>query len=506
MVLEAYGGDVKTANDVEQGDVDLFDALSDVLGDDLATYTKGVATGESADSISGFIKTGDYSMTIHATTFDATMIYEMAIPVAPMHYYGDASLYDYDNNMFGFTKGDLSGVKSKTTEPLGCGPYTYEGYQNGVATLKANATYFKGEPKITNLLMKESTDSDYIPGVQAGTYDIAVPSISADAIAALEDANSNGEMSGDVITTELVDYRGYGYIGINANLVKVGDDGSSQESKDLRAAFTTLMAVYRDTVINSYYGDRASVIQYPISNTSWAAPRPTDEDYEECYSTDVDGNAIYTEGMSEEERYAAALEAAIGFLKAAGYTWDEASGTFTAAPEGASMDYEIMIPGSGEQDHPAYGIAVGASEALASIGITLQVNDVGTDVWNNALEGNTAQMWAAAWQATADPDMYQVYYSANANGNGTNSNHYQIVDSDLDELIVEARTSSDTAFRKAAYKECFDIILSWNCEIPLYQRKDCTVFSTERVNVDTIPQDMTPYWGWAAEIETLDMN
>ena len=54
----------------------------------------------------------------------------------------------------------------------------------------------------------------------------------------------------------------------------------------------TVMAVYRDTVINSYYGDRASVIQYPISNTSWAAPRPTDEGYQNCYSKDADGNDV----------------------------------------------------------------------------------------------------------------------------------------------------------------------------------------------------------------------
>ena len=40
-----------------------------------------------------------------------------------MHYYGDESLYDYENNSFGFPKGDLSGVKEKTGKPLGAGPY-----------------------------------------------------------------------------------------------------------------------------------------------------------------------------------------------------------------------------------------------------------------------------------------------------------------------------------------------------------------------------------------------
>ena len=336
-----------------------------------------------------------------------------------------------------------------------------------------------------------------------GSYDLALPSISDDTITAIESANSNGELTGDVLTTNLVDYRGYGYIGINANLVNVGGDPGSDASKNLRKALMTVMSVYRDTVINSYYGEQASVIQYPISNTSWAAPRPTDEGYQNAYSVDVNGEPIYTDGMTEQERFDAALQAAIGYLQAAGYTWDEATGTFTAAPEGASMTYEFMIPGQGEQDHPAYGVGVSASEALATIGITLQVNDVGTAVWNTALEANTCEIWAAAWQATADPDMYQIYHSSNANGAGTNSNHYQIQDAELDQLIMDGRGSADNDFRAATYKTAMDIIMDWGVELPLYQRKDAIVSSTERVVADSLPQDMTPYWVWYAEIETL---
>ena len=165
-----------------------------------------------------------------------------------------------------------------------------------------------------------------------------------------------------------------------------------------------------------------------------------------------------------------------------------------------------MIPGQGQQDHPAYGIAVAASEALATIGITLQVNDVGTAVWNNALESNTAQMWVAAWQSTADPYMYQVYHSRNAHGKNTNSNHYQIDDANLDELIVAARTSADTDFRKATYKSAMEIILDWDVELPVYQRSDATIFSSERLVVDSIPKDMTPYWTFLAEIDQIQVK
>ena len=506
QIIAKYGYDI-TDNGInaEKAEKDFSEYLNEELGDKADMYAAGVSTGDSAANISGIERTGDYSMTVHCTKFDATAIYNMNFPIAPLHYYGDPSAYDYENNQFGFTKGDLSIVKSKTSQPLGCGPYTFDSYENGVVTLVANPNYYKGEPKIKYIRMVESVDADYVPGIQSGTFDLATPSISADTVKALEDGNSNGELSGDVTTTALVDYRGYGYIGINADVVKVGSDGGSDASKDLRKALMTVMAIHRDTVIDSYYGERAAVIQYPISNTSWAAPRPTDEGYENCYSRDVDGNPIYTDGMTEEEKYDAALQAAVGFLKAAGYTFDD-NGVITAAPEGAETSYEMLVPGSGQGDHPAYGVALAASEQLKKIGFDLVVNDVESSVWNDSLEANTAQLWCAAWQATADPDMYQVYYSANAHGEGTNSNHYQITDSELDTLIVDARSSSDNAYRKATYKTCFDIILDWGVELPLYQRKDCTVASTVRVNVDTLPKDMTPYWSWDAEIETLEMN
>ena len=490
-IVEKYGGDVATAVATEVAETPFSDLLDN-------EYKVGVASSDSAPNV-----TGDYSMTIHMTSYDATAIYNMSLYIAPLHYYGDESLYDYENNSFGFPKGDLSVVREKTTQPMGCGPYVFEGYSNGVVTLSANEYYYLGKPATQNLLMQESVDSDYVPGIITGSYDLALPSISDDTITAIESANSNGELTGDVLTTNLVDYRGYGYIGINANLVNVGGDPGSDASKNLRKALMTVMSVYRDTVINSYYGEQASVIQYPISNTSWAAPRPTDEGYQNAYSVDVNGEPIYTDGMTEQERFDAALQAAIGYLQAAGYTWDEATGTFTAAPEGASMTYEFMIPGQGEQDHPAYGVGVSASEALATIGITLQVNDVGTAVWNSALEANTCEIWAAAWQATADPDMYQIYHSSNANGAGTNSNHYQIQDAELDQLIMDGRGSADNDFRAATYKTAMDIIMDWGVELPLYQRKDAIVSSTERVVADSLPQDMTPYWVWYAEIETL---
>ena len=123
-------------------------ALADLIPEDVYNYpTVGVETGDSADYIEGIQKTGDYSMRVVATEIAANMGYQLAVTIAPLHYYGDESQYDYDNHKFGFEKGDLSGIRSKTTQPLGAGPYTFKEYSNGTVYLVANPNYYNGEPK-----------------------------------------------------------------------------------------------------------------------------------------------------------------------------------------------------------------------------------------------------------------------------------------------------------------------------------------------------------------------
>jgi peptide/nickel transport system substrate-binding protein len=313
---------------------------------------------------------------------------------------------------------------------------------------------------------------------------------------------------GDKIAAVSVDNLGYGYIGINSKTVNVGGVQDSEASKNLRKGFATVFAVHRDVAIDSYYGDAASVINYPISSTSWAAPQKSDPGYSVAYSKDVDGNDIYTESMVAEDKYAAALEAAVGFFKAAGYTFDEATGKFTAAPAGADLEYEIIVPADGIGDHPAFAILADTKTSLEKIGITLTINDpADTNVLWDTLDANTHEMWTAAWVSTIDPDMYQVYHSSNGKGlGGTDSNSYNIADAELDRLIIEARKSPDQEFRKAVYKQALDIILDWGVEIPTYQRQNLVIFSPERINMDTVTPDITTYWGWMNDLELLEMK
>lgn len=509
-VIAQYGTNWKTLGTNYGGSEDYFKAdLEAEVGAMVLKEKLSKSNGTEVPNIEGIKKLSDTEVEVKLNGFEAPAVYSIAgIQVAPMHYYGDATLYDYENNKFGFTRGDLAIVEGKTDKPMGAGPYKFVKYEDKIVYYEANENYFKGAPVTKYLQLKETVDAEMIAGVGTGVIDIANPSGSKPKFEELKTYNSNKEVVGDKITSVSVDNLGYGYIGINAVNVNVGGQPGSDASKNLRKGYATVLAAYRDVAIDSYYGDAADVINYPISNTSWAAPQKSDPDYAVAFSKDVEGKDLYKSEMVAEDKYAAAIKAAIEYFKAAGYTFDDAAGKFTAAPQGANLEYEVIVPGDGSGDHPAFAILHDASEALATIGIGLKINDVSDAnmLWDS-IDANTHQMWTAAWGATIDPDMYQVYHSSNGIGlGGTDSNNYNIADDTLDELIIAARTSDDQAFRKSTYKSALDVVIDWAVEIPTYQRQNLVIFSTERVKLDTVTPDITTYWTWMNDLEKIEMN
>ncbi|MGI6150430.1 MAG: ABC transporter substrate-binding protein [Christensenellales bacterium] len=332
------GDDVPTVDDfyaetyeAYAGDPDAYAATESAVGADIrgAISSKFITHFGTADpegeggvpNIAGIKKLDDYTVQVQTEGYSAPAIYSIcSVSIAPLHYYGDPAQYDYENNKFGHPFGDLSVVKEKATVPMGAGPYKFIKFENKTIYYEANEHYYKGAPKTKYVQFKTTTSSEVAAAVAAGTIDAGELTGSRAYFEEIRGYNSNGELTGDVVTTVRVDNLGYGYLGLNAATINVGGDPGSYESKCLRKALATVFAVYRDVAINSYYGDAASVIQYPISNTSWAAPQPTDEGFVHAFSVDVNGNPIYTSDMTQEERYAAAIQAALGYFEAAGFT------------------------------------------------------------------------------------------------------------------------------------------------------------------------------------------
>ena len=197
-------------------------------------------------------------------------------------------------------------------------------------------------------------------------------------------------------------------------------------------------------------------------------------------------------------------------------------GKLTAAPAGAKLEYELQIPADGSGDHPSFMMVSEAKKALETIGMNLIITDLSdsSGLWTG-IDAHQVDMWCAAWGATVDPDMYQIYYSdvANCKGDlstgknpyggpaqGGSNKMYCIADAELDNLIMTARESLDQNYRKTMYKACLDIVVDWAVEVPVYQRQNAIIFSTERVNMSTVTPDITTFYKWYSEIEKIELN
>ena len=162
--------------------------------------------------------------------------------------------------------------------------------KNNVVYFEANENYYKGEPKTKYVNFQVVAEANKVSAIATGEIDASNPSGSK---VRFEEIASYGEQ----METYSIDNLGYGYVGINALNIQVGTEEAtigSDESKALRTALATVVASQRYTVIRSYYGEAANVIEYPISNTSWAAPKPGDTGYQFAFAKKPDGSAVYS--------------------------------------------------------------------------------------------------------------------------------------------------------------------------------------------------------------------
>ncbi|MCR4956399.1 MAG: ABC transporter substrate-binding protein [Lachnospiraceae bacterium] len=473
----------------------------------LDDYQKGARDddGNRVRNIEGIKRIDDYTVTVTTEGYDASAVYQIfGVPIAPMHYYGNSEKYDYDNNKFGFTKGNIKEIVDPLKAPLGAGPYVYKKHEDGTITFAANDNYYLGEPNVKKVIFKEMEAENFVSAIENGEIDAGEFSGKESILNEVMRLNGEESLNGKWITTLTSSSMLYGYIGMNADLVNVGGKPKSKQSKNLRKALMTIFATYREVAIDEYYGEAASVIEYPILDDSWAAPKKEDKDYSEAYSKNINGNSIYNENMTKQEKYAAAEKAAKSFFSRAGYIYSDSKGKFVKAPEGASLSFTVFIPANGDGNHPCYSLLNKSRKVLDKLGIELIIKDVenDSDFWKR-LEDGSLPIWCAARETTIDPDMYSNYHSNNIGEDSSNLNYYHINDKDLDKLIMSARKSEDQLYRKTIYKECMERVRDWGVELPVYQRENYAIFATNRVEAETLVKDPTMYYEWTSEIQNL---
>jgi peptide/nickel transport system substrate-binding protein len=172
------------------------------------------------------------------------------------------------------------------------------------------------------------------------------------------------------------------------------------------------------------------------------------------------------------------------------------------AASDANLKYTFTIAGASISEHPTYAVFKQAAEILNSLGWDVEVKADSQAL--TKLSTGALQVWAAAWGATIDPDMYQVYhkdskatsvyawgYREIKNDQNKYSEEYNIIYNQLSPLIDEARSIMDSELRKPMYEKAMEYVLELAVEMPVYQRK--TLYAYNKNTLKGLNDDVNPY-------------
>ena len=459
----------------------------------------GVEYGVPTFNADGAVASGNEVLEITINKVDPKAIWNFAFTVAPMYYYSNEeqiALFDYESH-FGLEFGSIefqdSVIKNpdKIGVPVGAGPYkaTTRNHDSSKVTAgtfkELNIVYFERnthfmfDVKIKFIHYKVVSTNLMLDSLYSGDVHFVEPACKQENIDSIAARAKDGFASTDIMTN------GYGYIGINAEFVP-----------DINVRRAIMHAINTDYAVDYYFG-YSKPITRPMTKASWAYPEGVD-DLGQYYAFDDTG---------------ATSEA---LVIAAGYT-KNADGVYTK--NGHTLKYTFTIAGD-TTDHPAYASLKRAAEILNGIGFDVEVK---TDI--NALQklnSGDLTVWAAAWGAGVDPDMYQVYHKDSTAGSTANWGYDAILSpsnatkyktelalvKELSDIIDQARETLDEQRRIDLYADALDIVMELAVELPTYQRSDLFAYNTNIIDVTTLTpaSELTPYNGPMSRIWEVSLN
>ena len=460
---------------------------------------KGTEYAVPTFNADGSVASGYEVLQITINKVDPKAIWNFAFTVAPMYYYSNQEqidLFDYESHFgveFGSVEFQDTVIKNpdKIGVPVGAGPYkatTRSGDSSNVTAGTFNADnvvyferndHFMFDVKIKYVNYQVVSTNLMLEALYSGEVHFVEPACKQENVASIAARAKDGFASTDMMTN------GYGYIGINAEFVP-----------DINVRRAIMHAINTDYAVDYYFG-YSKPITRPMTKASWAYPKNVD-DQGQYYKFDETG------ATSE----ALVIEA--------GYT-KNADGIYTK--NGQTLKYIFTLAGD-TTDHPAYASLKRAAEILNKIGFDIEVK---TDI--NALKklnsGDLA-VWAAAWGAGVDPDMYQVYHKDSTAGSTsnwgydailspTNANKYKEelrIINELSDYIDYARETLDEGRRITYYAHALDLVMELAVELPTYQRSDLFAYNTNIIDVNTLTpaSELTPYNGPMSRIWEVGLN
>lgn len=500
-------------------------ALEDITGEvrskyfqDIKDANAGKLLVKTISGITTYNRNGNDVLKIVINGIDPKAIYNFSFAVAPMHYYSgvykgkdyrSAELCD-GSETFGVDMGNkdfydqvLRGT-GKNGLPIGAGAYKASNsrgesdvsrsgfFSNNICYFMRNDNFESVAKNISNAKIKfvnykVMADDKIMEALGKGEIDFGTPNATY--------TNLNTVTNDKKLAEAHYATGGYGYVGVNPKFIP---------EYPVRQAIMKSM----DTSLTiGYFGTAlADTIYRPMSTTSWAYPGE-DGDRENKKLAGIKNADKYQyptikfNAQTNVDEIKALVEAAGYTNDGSGYVKTSQKSGMANAKNGTRLKFTFTIAGE-TTDHPAYKMFTEARNTLNDIGFDITVS---TDI--QALKkmntGNLA-VWAAAWSAAIDPDMYQVYHKDSNATSVLNWNYRNILNdtstwryeydiiagkNKLSDLIDRARTMDDEDTRAEIYADCLDLVMELAVELPTYQRMDLCVYNKKVIDAKTLVKD-----------------
>lgn len=308
------------------------------------------------DYISGYTKTGTYSLDIRFREVFSSNLWCLNFPVIPAHYYRGQT--------------DPKSVVSQT--PIGSGPYRLEAYEMASEMrLSANPSYVGGVPTIGDIRVKITSGAQTdIYAFEQGMTDVLVTN-----------ANQAGRYTTENIAgIHQYPSRNYDFIAFNFNK-------SLFQDKQMRQAVA--YALPKKNICESVYLQYATMTNTPINPKSW----------------------LYEENVAPYE-YDTTMAGTL--LKNAGWADSNQDGMLERDTEQGQEQLAVTLLVN-QENAARRQVANKLKEELSLLGFSVTIDSVPFDQYQEKLKNGSYDLAVGGWRMSATTDLGPFFHTNGAN-------------------------------------------------------------------------------------------
>lgn len=435
----------------------------EVTAQDFALAYTGMADpkydGARTDAVENLAGYQAYHKGYAKTLSGVKVIDDYTIQFTEQYVKASALLQDFiyaplDHKVYSFTKGKVANMKKLYNQPMGAGPYKLVDNKPGqYMSFVANASYWKGAPKINKIIMKYVTSANQIQELSTGGVDV-------DGTVPCKPKNIDMITSAGFLNVNLYPANQYGYIGLNTRDPKFSD---------VRVRQALTYGLNRAGFVKAYYQQYAEVCNAPVSIVSWA----------------------YTDKVNQ---YAYDPKKAAALLDAAGWKVGKDGWRYK---NGQKFEIHWMTyTGSAYVDT----LVPIVKENWKSLGIDVipELMEFAT-LSDKVYKGRKFDMYNMAWSLSIDPDPSGIFAKSQDIVGGFNSVGW--VDPKSEALMKAGLKETDQAKRAAIYQQWCQLANEQLPYIFLNQGDGMYAVSARVKNLH-----VGPYRDWTVDVQTLELT